>query len=208
MYASVNWSLSPHPGIYSVIATSSDAGWRPPAVSLKVRRCNPRGDLKGANVRPTAIGWTGVCLTLLSACAQSSGGVAQGPAAVVRGLYTLPDPDFGAFHDAARRGAYYTPRIVALIAAGEACYRREYGMDHLDFDYIVPGQDYDVRNLDIALLERSDADARVLVTFDNFDEHVTLEYRLEQIGGRWLIADTLVREVGADTLFEALRNAC
>ncbi|NMM43592.1 DUF3828 domain-containing protein [Rhodospirillaceae bacterium KN72] len=111
--------------------------------------------------------------------------------AVLQRLYTLPDPDFAAFHDDQRRPAYYSPRIHALALAKTACFQQVFGMDGLDFDYIVPGQDYDIRDLSIETISQSGDAATARVAFVTMGEAVTLDYSLLRVDGRWLIDDTM-----------------
>ena len=63
---------------------------------------------------------------------------------LVQRIYTLPDPYFEAFHDPEIRPDFFTARIDALTRKAVACYQEIWQMDHLDFDPIVPGQDYDI----------------------------------------------------------------
>lgn len=130
---------------------------------------------------------------------------ANSPLGLLRRLYTLPDPDFGAFHDPERRAGFYTPRIGDLVARAEECYRKRWGMTDLDFDFIVPGQDYDIRRLNIAVTEQQSNSAKARVAFDSMGDAVELYYTLDRIDGKWLI-DDVVHE--GRYLSKALGLAC
>lgn len=113
------------------------------------------------------------------------------PGSLLESLYTLPDPNFMAFHDPSLRRSYFTTEISNLIDAKEACYERVFGMSNLDFDYIVPGQDYILSNLEISPIEQTRDQATFLVQFENFSEKVDLTYNLQRTAFGWRIADTI-----------------
>ena len=116
---------------------------------------------------------------------------ANAPEDVVRSIYTLPDPDFGVFAEPHRRPEVYTPRIVQLAARMDACYRAKYGMAELDFNFIVPGQDYDIRSVHVGLVRQTDTEAEVRVVLMNPDMPVVIEYRLQRINEDWRVDDVL-----------------
>lgn len=157
------------------------------------------------------IGCALICAGALAACASTStstSALADGPAEAVQRIYTLPNPDFSAFHDRERRGRHFTPRVTGLITRAEACFQRTFGMRVLDFDYIVPGQDYLLTNLRISNGIARDGGASVVVRFDNFGEPVELTYLLRRIRGRWLIDEIETADDAEGTLSGALSNAC
>ncbi|KZB54244.1 hypothetical protein AUP41_20010 [Thalassospira xiamenensis] len=115
------------------------------------------------------------------------------PAAIelLEQVYTLPDPNFMAFHDPLLRRSFFTEEIADLIDAKEACYEQAFGLSHLDFDYIVPGQDYSLDNLQISQIGQSGNQTVLLVRFENFGEKVDLLYNLQRTHAGWRIADTI-----------------
>lgn len=120
---------------------------------------------------------------------------ARGPDEAVRRLYTLPDPDFAAFDDPARRPDHYTPKIVRRAGAMEACYRQKYGQDWMNFNFLVPGQDYDIRNVRVGTQSEGRRTAIVHVEFFNGDfdgdKQISLIYHMRKIDGRWLVDDVV-----------------
>ena len=133
--------------------------------------------------------------------------VGESPEDVVRRIYTLPDPNFDAFYDAAQRPQYYSGRIVRAAEAKERCFKKKFDMDHLDFDYIVPGQDHDIRDFHLELVENTGSDAKVKVRFQNFPdtEPVEFMYHLKRASERWLIDDTVYN---GRALTESLMGDC
>lgn len=117
--------------------------------------------------------------------------VSIAPDEVVRRIYTLPDPDFGLFAEAHRRSEVYTPRIVRLAAQMDACYRAKYDMAELDFNFIVPGQDYDIHSAHVRLVHQTDIEAEVRVVLMNPDTPEVIKYRMQRIDGEWRVDDVL-----------------
>jgi hypothetical protein len=130
---------------------------------------------------------------------------AEDPLEVLGRLYTLPDPNFEAFHDPEIRPGFYTPRIDGLIRHQVDCVQKQYGMEDLDYDFIVPGQDYEIVGLRITLLSREGNRAKAEVAFTNFDEAISLTYDLESLGGHWLIDDVTYQ---GDRLSKLLETPC
>lgn len=133
--------------------------------------------------------------------------VSIAPDEVVRRIYTLPDPDFGVFAEPRRRPEVYTPRIVQLAARMDACYRAKYGMAELDFNFIVPGQDYDIRSAHVGLVRQTDTEAEVRVVLMNPDTPVAIEYRLQRINGDWRVDDVLFFD-GETSMSKFLAGPC
>lgn len=117
--------------------------------------------------------------------------VSIAPDEVVRRIYTLPDPDFGVFAEPRRRSEVYTPRIVQLAARMDVCYRSKYGMENLDFNFIVSGQDYDIRSAHVGLVRQTDTEAEVRVVLMNPDTPEVIKYRMQRIDGEWRVDDVL-----------------
>lgn len=161
----------------------------------------------------TPIRWlvVALALTICMGCSPSANNASlragESPEDIVRQIYTLPDPNFDAFYDPAQRPLYYTGRIVHAAEAKERCFKKQFGMDHLDFDYIVPGQDHDIRDFHLELVENTGSDAKVKVRFQNFPgiELAELMYHLKRVGERWLIDDTVY---DGRALSESLMGDC
>lgn len=113
------------------------------------------------------------------------------PLKFVEWIYRLPNPRFMIFEDGRIRPHYYTKRLVQLTAGRERCYKEEFHMDWLDFNYIVPGNDYDIKNLHVEKLWQDGDMAKILVMFDNLGEKQRLEYllRREDEDKGWMIDD-------------------
>lgn len=112
------------------------------------------------------------------------------PEALMWRIYTLPNPDFGAFIDPERRPEFYSARIHKLAKRMERCYAKKYGMDFLDIDYIVPGNDYDIRNLSIELVKTQRKMAIVQVRFNRsgpIHDPIKLDYHLALTPNGWRI---------------------
>lgn len=129
------------------------------------------------------------------------------PAAIelLEQVYTLPDPNFRAFHEPLLRRSFFTEEIADLIDAKEACYKQAFGQSVLDFDYIVPGQDYSLDNLQISQIGQSGNQTVFLVHFENFGEKVDLLYTLQRTRAGWRIADTIY---GKSSLKNVLSIKC
>ncbi|MCF3630504.1 hypothetical protein RJ527_04560 [Thalassospiraceae bacterium LMO-SO8] len=85
---------------------------------------------------------SGALLLLAASVADvdaGSGGT-DDPLAVLKRIYVLPNPYFDAFHDREERPKFYTRRIHEQALRMEACVYRQFKMEHLDYDFIVPGQ--------------------------------------------------------------------
>lgn len=130
---------------------------------------------------------------------------AQNPLSPLHEIYVLPTPDFGAFHDKRRRPNFYTARIHETALAKEDCFRRTWGMDDLDFDFIVPGQDFKIDRFDIAILSQQGDAATASVRFENLGEAYDLRYSLKRSEGNWLIDNVSYND---RTLLEALSSPC
>ena len=112
------------------------------------------------------------------------------PLSLVERIYQQPTPYFEAFYEPGVRRDFYTPETVAMIERKERCFRERYSMSHLDFDYIVPGNDGVFEDLDLRLVEETSEEAKVEVFLIIGSEPVRLEYFLKKISGQWLIHDT------------------
>jgi hypothetical protein len=105
-------------------------------------------------------------------------------------IYKLPDPDFGAFIDPERRPEFYSARIHNLAKRMERCYAKKYGMDFIDIDYIVPGNDYDIKDLSIEVTKSNRKTAVVQVRFNRsgpIHDPIQIDYYLEMTPNGWRI---------------------
>lgn len=137
-----------------------------------------------------------VVTNFLTACSHNQSisareGVAvfDDPLKFVEWIYRLPNPRFMIFEDGHIRPHYYTKRLVQLTAGRERCYKEEFHMDWLDFNYIVPGNDYDIKNLRIEKLWQDGDMAKILVMFDSLGGKQRLEYLLRRENAGWMIDD-------------------
>jgi hypothetical protein len=130
------------------------------------------------------------------------------PEALVQRIYTLPNPDFGAFIEPERRPQFYTDRIHTRAKRMERCYAEKFGMDFLDIDFIVPGNDYDIAELSITLLQSQRRTALVRVNFNRsagIVDPIELFYHLKLTRSGWRINDV---SYGNETLAQALWANC
>jgi len=130
------------------------------------------------------------------------------PEALLWRIYTLPNPYFDAFINPKIRPDFYTSRIHVRAERMERCYLKKYGMDFLDIDYIVPGNDYDIRDLSITTLEQKAKSALVRVAFNrsrDMIDPIELRYRLVMTSKGWRIDDV---SYGKLTLSKDLRPPC
>lgn len=155
----------------------------------------------------------GLCL-LTTACQADQPGdetvvpavVANSPEGIVRRIYTLPVPNFSAFHEPAQRDEFYSPATSDLIAEAENCVADRLGLPHLEFDFIVPGNDFQLTDLEVSLPEPMGAQsADVLVSFRNGGEFQQLLYQLQRRQQQWRIHDVRFQSL---TLRGELRAAC
>tara|TARA_R110002110_G_scaffold387396_1_gene599253 strand:+ start:10287 stop:10790 length:504 start_codon:yes stop_codon:yes gene_type:complete len=148
-------------------------------------------------------------LLLLAASVADAGAGSGGtddPLAVLKRIYVLPTPYFDAFHDREERPKFYTRRIHEQALRMEACFHERFKMEHLDYDYIVPGQDYNLSNLKITLVSRSGEEAAAKVTFASMGEGHEVTHTLRRVAGHWLIDDSAFASGGS--LFESLSRPC
>ncbi len=127
------------------------------------------------------------------------------PRELIANIYIQPDPDFGVW-SRERRDAFFTPRMIKLIEGAEAGYKKKHALDELDFNPIVPGQDYKLENLEISDGATSKERATVTVTFTNAlitegEKTFKLDYELVPASGTWLIDDIVTN---GDSLAAAL----
>lgn len=129
----------------------------------------------------------------------------SGPVALLQRIYTLPVPNFDAFYDRELRHVFYTQDIIEDIEQAEHCFKETFGLDDLDFNYIVPGNEYNLSNLQMAELGNDGRTARIEVRFKNGEEKVLLDFYLENQNGQWLIGDVAP---GDGRLSSSVKLAC
>ena len=130
------------------------------------------------------------------------------PEVLVRSIYTMPDPDFDAYTNPARRPDYYTPRIHGLATQNQRCHVEKYGMERADMSLIVPGQDYDIAGLQITLTSMDNSNAEVRVHFNQFRQKVDpveLRYLLINSQQGWRIDNVLFANT---SMLAALSKPC
>ncbi len=98
--------------------------------------------------------------------------------------------------------ARYSPRIEKLWAQ---CRKREKktGDPCMDFDIWVNAQDWEIKNLKVDLLKDDGAATTVLASFDNFDRHENINFRLFRDKTGWMVDEIAT---GCDTLSDLLEG--
>jgi hypothetical protein len=98
--------------------------------------------------------------------------------------------------------ARYSPRIVKLWAA---CTKKEKktGDPCMDFDIWVNAQDWEIKNLKIEPLKSDAKTAGVLASFDNFDRHEDINFRLIKDNKGWMVDDI---STGCEMLSDVLKG--
>lgn len=114
----------------------------------------------------------------------------MGARALIAEIYTLPDPD-GGIWERDRRPWYFTVKLLDLVDAAERGYKRRHQLDELDFNPVVPGQDYKLSDLKIGDPQRDGDHVRVAVAFtntlgDEIKKH-ELVYSLTREDDAWMI---------------------
>ncbi|MBB4303902.1 peptidoglycan hydrolase-like protein with peptidoglycan-binding domain [Rhodobium orientis] len=142
--------------------------------------------------------------------AATADAAGDGPRALIADIYTLPDPDVGVWAKN-RRLWYFSDRILELVEAAEAAMKEKSGTEELDFNPIVPGQDYNITDLSISDPEIDGETATVTVRFTNTlgGESKTHElvYTLVTLDDSWLIDDIVTDGTAlSDTLREIAGN--
>ena len=113
------------------------------------------------------------------------------PDAVVRGIYEAYVAAEKSGKDAPDqlRASLYSARIRAQIAKlKKACARRD-DLCLPDADFLVDGQDYQIRDVAAKLVSQKDDRAKVEARFRNFDTAVVKTYALVREQGRWVVDD-------------------
>ena len=88
-------------------------------------------------------------------------------------------------------------RLAALIAREERCTDRHRGEScNLDFDVIINGQDWELKNLAVEPATLDGDRASVVARFTNFETPEEIVYRYTRESGRWRIDDIEARAPG------------
>lgn len=115
--------------------------------------------------------------------AQRSNAQPNDPGPVVR---TFMGEFYGAdssanFRSPASARRYFTPATARTMVAQ--------GRKNIDADFIVEGQDYELKDVRYTASDTSASKATVTVQFVNFGNKVTNHFRMAYSDGRWLIQD-------------------
>jgi hypothetical protein len=134
-----------------------------------------------------------------AACAQAT----NDPVALITDIYKIYQGDTG-YPSYANP---YSRRLQALIDADEkATPKGDAGT--IDWDVFVNGNDWDIKNLTIALVSKSAAHAQVRAQFISFKPH-DIRFDLVREDGRWVIDDISETKVGSNrwTMSKILTHA-
>jgi hypothetical protein len=82
---------------------------------------------------------------------------------------------------------YFEPSLAAMILKDQASAREEPGA--LDGDPFIDAQDWEIKNLTIAVVDTGPGKATATVRFTNFNEQKTIKLTLVRIGNAWKISD-------------------
>ena len=139
------------------------------------------------------IGAAATLITSATAFAQQGAGAA--PTALIESIYRLyikTDKNSTKTPDQYTR-AWYSAKIRAKIAEIEkACKKRE-DICWPDSDFLVDGQDFEIRDLKVREVARTDRDATVEAKFRNFAEPHAMTFTLVRENGRWVIDEMVGR---------------
>lgn len=116
------------------------------------------------------------------------------PHAIVQSLYApyVADPQgkhggpSDSAEDTIRR--YAAPALKHLIDADDACMKREQGICHIDFDFLIAGQDWDLSRFTLTDDPATPKGQVVRAGFDNGGP-VEVRFYFVRQGGAWKIDD-------------------
>lgn len=148
---------------------------------------------------------------LLAPCAsaQAYHSDADAPEALLRGIYTLPIPNFEAFSNPKIRPQFYSARLHRLALNMEKCYAETYGQEMLDFDFIVPGNDFgNIKHFDIQPVHVLPDKAQLKVMYEDFTGAVRIDHFLIHTPHGWRIDDVVDGEGKGTRLSDSLREPC
>lgn len=122
------------------------------------------------------------------------------PVATVQSFY---DWDDAQWHDKvpyvmgkSLRDHLFSRRFAALVAADERCQQAEHGLCYVDYNPWIDGQDGEVDDLHLVLMQGDAKRAVVTAQFKSLGQKVALRFDLAQEDGRgWRIDDIHGRSV-------------
>lgn len=134
---------------------------------------------------------------------------AQSPESLLSRIYTTPTPYFEAFSNPQIRPQFYSQRLHELALDMEACYTETYGQDMLDFDFIVPGNDFgNIKRFDIQPVHVTHNKAQLKVMYEDFTGAVRIDYFLIHTPHGWRIDDVVDGEGKGTRLSDSLLPPC
>jgi hypothetical protein len=123
---------------------------------------------------------------LWSPVAQAAGGAAEAVRALY-GEYVAAEKTRGMGPNQLKK-SYYTPRVRReIVRLHAACRGKDWCLP--DADFLIDGQDFQIRNLNVTTRAETGDNATVEATFTNFDSKVKRVFSMRLIEGRWLIDD-------------------
>lgn len=134
-----------------------------------------------------------LALSLLAACQNVERAAAPSPGAaqqLVSDLYRRHDAGDSPFFQTESRAkvdAYFEPSLATLIWNDAIESEGEVGA--IGFDPLYNAQDADIKNLVVHPATAEGTNARVVVTFDNYDQKERLVFSLAPAGSAWRISD-------------------
>ena len=121
----------------------------------------------------------------LAFCAEHSDNVSS-PVALVRELYRVHETKADPFaQPKATLGKYFDKTLLSLYikdASGD-------GVGNLDFDPLYDAQDFDIKDLSVALIGQQKASAEVGVSFKNLGKNEKIVFFLSADEHGWRISD-------------------
>jgi len=141
---------------------------------------------------------SGVAGLLLLAPAALAQQVANEPKALIESIYQLyvkSGPGSTKTPDQYTR-SWYSARIRAKINHIDKVCKKAEDMCWPDADFLVDGQDYEIKGLAVKELSRSDSKATVEAKFRNFTSPRTMTFSLIKENDRWVIDEMKARPTG------------
>ena len=141
-----------------------------------------------------------IAATALLAFAVPATAAGDDPVALVRELYRVHGESEKTKQRAwqpPHRDRFFSRNLARLIARAQA-------KNGIDFDFIYDGQDFQITELDFALVRSAGGKARVEARFKNFGEPQRLAYDLVREGGAWRVADIRAVKKGGWVLTKLL----
>lgn len=122
-------------------------------------------------------------IALLAACAPAQ----EGPDAAVQALYA-PYIDGASPPPALLERDVFTPELKAEINRA-ATYSNLLDMPVIDYDPVVGAQDWEIKAVTIAEVERTEDTARMVARFDNMGAPQEVAYAMRLVDGAWRVDD-------------------